>query len=85
MLNSIKTLKKYCKANLNVFLVKKILMMTKKISITYNRIFVSNQNLTTEHIISMYNIVLKQKIYYIHKIFSQHKNIFLLKNTFKVT
>ena len=48
MLNSIKTLKKYCKATLNVFLKIKFLM-TKK-NYLYDKVFASDQNFTTEHI-----------------------------------
>ena len=40
VLNSIKTLKRYCKANLNMFFkLKKILMMTKK-KLSFDRLFV---------------------------------------------
>ena len=45
-LNSIKTLKKYCKTNLNVFIIKKSLNDEKKI-LSIEQIFVSNQNFTT--------------------------------------
>ena len=44
MLSSIKTLKRYCKATLNVFFNKKNLMMAIKFYL-YDRFFVSNQNL----------------------------------------
>ena len=42
MLNSIKTLKRYCKVTLNVFFNKNFLMMTKK-SDSYNRNFTTEQ------------------------------------------
>ena len=41
MLNSIKTLKRYCKATLNVFFYKKMLKMTENFHL-YGRYFVSN-------------------------------------------
>ena len=49
MLNSIKTLKRYCKATLNMFFNKKIVMMTKNVY-SYDGIFESNQNFTIEHV-----------------------------------
>ena len=48
VLNCIKTLKRYCKLTLNVFLIKKLLVMTEN-SYLYERYFVSNRNFTTEH------------------------------------
>ena len=48
MLNSIKTLKRYCKVTFEVF-KKNFLMMTKKIYFN-DRIIVSNQNFFAEHI-----------------------------------
>ena len=50
MLNSIKTLKRHCKANLNMYFNKKNLMMTK--NFMYMIDFVSNQNFTIEHKVS---------------------------------
>ena len=49
MLNSIKTLKRYCKATLNMFFDKKNLMMTKVIYL-YDRFLESNRNFMTEHV-----------------------------------
>ena len=46
MLNSLRTLKRYCKTTLNVPSNKKILMMTT-IFYLYDRFLVSNQNFTT--------------------------------------
>ena len=40
---------RYCKATLNVFFVKKTMMMTKFFYL-YNRFLESNQNFTTEHV-----------------------------------
>ena len=54
MIKSIKTLKKYFKATKNVFLNKKILMMTKKVY-SYDKPFVPNQNFTTEHVKNVQN------------------------------
>ena len=50
MLNSIKTLKRYCKATLYMLFNKiKFLMMTKNVYL-YDRFFDSNQIFTTEHV-----------------------------------
>ena len=49
MLNNIKTLKRYCKATLNMFLIKKI-YDDDKIFYLYDRFFESNRNFTTEHV-----------------------------------
>ena len=49
MLNSIKTLKGYSKATLNVFFYMKKLMMTEMLYM-YDRIFVLYQNFTTWHV-----------------------------------
>ena len=48
VLNSLNTLKRYCKAALNVFFNKKKLMMTKKY--LNDRFFVSNQSFTTKRV-----------------------------------
>ena len=45
VLNSITTLKRYCKGTLNMLFNKKKLMMTKFFYL-YDRFFVSNQNFT---------------------------------------
>ena len=45
MLNSIKTLKRYCKETLIVFLRKKFFDYDKK-NFLHDKIFVSNQNFT---------------------------------------
>ena len=49
MLNSIKTLKRYCKATLNMFFNKKIFDDDKSFYL-YDRFFESNQNFTTVHV-----------------------------------
>ena len=49
MVNSIKTLKRYSKATLNVFFDKKF-FDDDKIFYLYDRFFVSNRNFTTEHV-----------------------------------
>ena len=49
MLNSIKILKRYCKATLNVFLIKKTFVDDKK-NYLYDRFFESNRNLTILHV-----------------------------------
>ena len=47
VLNSTKTLKRYCKLNLNLFKIKN--SMTKQ-SFLYDRFFVSNRYFITEHV-----------------------------------
>ena len=49
MLNSKKTLKRYCKVTLNVFFNKKFFDDDKYIYL-YDRIFVSNRNFTTKYV-----------------------------------
>ena len=49
MLNSIKSLKRYCKATLNVFLTRKI-FDDAKIFYLCDRFFESNRNFTTKHV-----------------------------------
>ena len=49
VLNSIKTLIRYCKVTLNQFLNKKKFMMRTK-NYLFDRLFVPNRNFTTEHI-----------------------------------
>ena len=48
MLNSIKTLVRYCKVTLNVFFIKKFYDDEK--NYLFDRLFVSNRKFTTEHI-----------------------------------
>ena len=47
MLNSIKTLIRYCKATLNVFINK---LDDEKKTDSHDRFFGSNRNFTTEHV-----------------------------------
>ena len=47
-MKTFKTYYQYCKATLNKFLNKKILMMTRK-SYLYDRFFILNLNLITEN------------------------------------
>ena len=49
MLNSIKTLRRYCKVTLNVFFNKKIFDDDKSFYL-YDRFFESNQNVTTVNV-----------------------------------
>ena len=49
MLNSIETLKRYCKATLNMFQYKKM-FDGDKISDLYDRFFELNPGFTTEHV-----------------------------------
>ena len=50
MLNSIKLLKRYCKAILNVFLYQKKFDDDKKKIYLYDRFFVSNRNFTSFYV-----------------------------------